>query len=286
MEQFQFANYSSPNYANTGVGSLKFKLLNQRHDIAFGFFSGGLENVSIKTQLRRIIILYDLCNLIKKFKFFGWTWECKHQNPTSSNHYFIRSLQSYQEIQFLTWWYFPIYVVDIHFLIVGRSEIWWHCWCLLDKMFWKLVARPRSNICANWIQVSKSSRFSAFGSRKDLEWGNRCDSLDFYHALTKKIMFSILINVAFKLWRLVSWHYEKLTIVISVIMHWWRYEVGLKWVVSSHAYRLWPWKIGLCYLDDSDMDQWIPFWWSNSSGCLGSHHNAYKAKNTCFHIVF
>jgi hypothetical protein len=43
--QFQYANYSSPHYVSTGKGSLTFRLINQRYDFAFGFFSGDLTNV-------------------------------------------------------------------------------------------------------------------------------------------------------------------------------------------------------------------------------------------------
>ncbi|XP_077227124.1 nucleotide pyrophosphatase/phosphodiesterase-like isoform X2 [Tasmannia lanceolata] len=40
--KYQFANYSTTNYAQTGKGTLKFRLINQRYDFAFGLFSGGL----------------------------------------------------------------------------------------------------------------------------------------------------------------------------------------------------------------------------------------------------
>ncbi|KAK1295223.1 putative inactive purple acid phosphatase 27 [Acorus calamus] len=42
--KYQFAKYLSPNYPNTGKGSLKFRLINQRYDFAFALFSGGLSN--------------------------------------------------------------------------------------------------------------------------------------------------------------------------------------------------------------------------------------------------
>ncbi|KAI3972978.1 hypothetical protein MKX01_019636, partial [Papaver californicum] len=40
--KYKFANESNPDYVNTGLGSLRFRLINQRYDFAFGLFSGGL----------------------------------------------------------------------------------------------------------------------------------------------------------------------------------------------------------------------------------------------------
>ncbi|KAK0574788.1 hypothetical protein LWI29_029083 [Acer saccharum] len=42
--KFQFANYSSPRYKNTGKGFLKLQMINQRSDFSFALFSGGLLN--------------------------------------------------------------------------------------------------------------------------------------------------------------------------------------------------------------------------------------------------
>ncbi|XP_042497349.1 probable inactive purple acid phosphatase 1 isoform X2 [Macadamia integrifolia] len=42
--KYQFANYSNPNYKDTGNGALKLQLINQRGDFAFALFSGGLSN--------------------------------------------------------------------------------------------------------------------------------------------------------------------------------------------------------------------------------------------------
>ncbi|KAJ7299515.1 hypothetical protein O6H91_Y217500 [Diphasiastrum complanatum] len=42
--KYQYANYSSQNYASSGEGFLKFRLINQRADFAFGYFSGDLYN--------------------------------------------------------------------------------------------------------------------------------------------------------------------------------------------------------------------------------------------------
>jgi hypothetical protein len=46
--QFQFANYTSRDYGNTGKGFLRLQLINQRGDFSFALFSGGLSNVCTK----------------------------------------------------------------------------------------------------------------------------------------------------------------------------------------------------------------------------------------------
>ena len=43
--QYQFANYSSPEYKDSGKGYLKLQLINQRSDFSFALFFGGLSNV-------------------------------------------------------------------------------------------------------------------------------------------------------------------------------------------------------------------------------------------------
>ncbi|MQL79801.1 hypothetical protein Taro_012251 [Colocasia esculenta] len=45
FKYYQFANFKNEQYTKTGKGSLKFRLINQRYDFAFGLFSGGLSNV-------------------------------------------------------------------------------------------------------------------------------------------------------------------------------------------------------------------------------------------------
>ncbi|GAB2280188.1 polynucleotide adenylyltransferase [Dionaea muscipula] len=40
--KFQFANYSSPRYKETGLGTLKLQIINQRSDFSFALFSGGI----------------------------------------------------------------------------------------------------------------------------------------------------------------------------------------------------------------------------------------------------
>lgn len=42
--KFQYANFSAHNYVQTGNGSLKLQLINQRADFAFALFAGGLSN--------------------------------------------------------------------------------------------------------------------------------------------------------------------------------------------------------------------------------------------------
>lgn len=44
--QFKYANSESKDYLKTGNGSLSFRLINQRADFAFGYFSGNLSDVS------------------------------------------------------------------------------------------------------------------------------------------------------------------------------------------------------------------------------------------------
>lgn len=45
-----FANHSNPEYIKTGKASLKLRLINQRADLSFVLFSGGLSNVSANAQ--------------------------------------------------------------------------------------------------------------------------------------------------------------------------------------------------------------------------------------------
>ncbi|KAL9352156.1 hypothetical protein Peur_054836 [Populus x canadensis] len=42
--KFQYANYSSPQYKDTGKGSLKLQMINQRSDFSFALFTGGFLN--------------------------------------------------------------------------------------------------------------------------------------------------------------------------------------------------------------------------------------------------
>ncbi|XP_024994014.1 probable inactive purple acid phosphatase 1 isoform X3 [Cynara cardunculus var. scolymus] len=45
--KYKYANYSSPNYKDTGEASLKFQLINQRSDFSFALFTGGLSKMTI-----------------------------------------------------------------------------------------------------------------------------------------------------------------------------------------------------------------------------------------------
>ncbi|KAA3488052.1 putative inactive purple acid phosphatase 1 [Gossypium australe] len=45
--KYQYANYSTPKYKETGKGSLKLQLINQRSDFSFALFSGGLSNPKV-----------------------------------------------------------------------------------------------------------------------------------------------------------------------------------------------------------------------------------------------
>ncbi|KAM1497952.1 hypothetical protein ACFXTH_020962 [Malus domestica] len=45
--KFQYANYSTPDYKDTGKGFLKLQLINQRSDFSFALFSGGLLNPKV-----------------------------------------------------------------------------------------------------------------------------------------------------------------------------------------------------------------------------------------------
>ncbi|KAM0866651.1 hypothetical protein ACQ4PT_042483 [Festuca glaucescens] len=51
--RYQFANYSS-GYAQSGKGTLKFQLINQRQDFSFGLFTGGLSNPTLVAVSNKI----------------------------------------------------------------------------------------------------------------------------------------------------------------------------------------------------------------------------------------
>ena len=44
--QYQYANYTNPDYKVTGEASLKLQLINQRSDNSFALFTGGLSTVN------------------------------------------------------------------------------------------------------------------------------------------------------------------------------------------------------------------------------------------------
>ena len=52
--KFQYANYTTADYAKTGKGSLRLQIINQRSDISFALFSGGLSNPKLITRSNSI----------------------------------------------------------------------------------------------------------------------------------------------------------------------------------------------------------------------------------------
>ncbi|XP_045801533.1 probable inactive purple acid phosphatase 1 isoform X4 [Trifolium pratense] len=55
--KFQYANFSSHNYKNTGKGSLKLQLINQRSDFSFALFTGGLANPKLVAVSNKVSFL-------------------------------------------------------------------------------------------------------------------------------------------------------------------------------------------------------------------------------------
>ncbi|KAI3964406.1 hypothetical protein MKX01_028741 [Papaver californicum] len=78
--KYQFANYSTPDYINTGNGTLKFRLINQRYDFAFGLFSGGLAKPKLIAASNKISFanpkapLYPRLALGKSWDEMTVTW--------------------------------------------------------------------------------------------------------------------------------------------------------------------------------------------------------------------
>ncbi|XP_026397922.1 probable inactive purple acid phosphatase 27 isoform X1 [Papaver somniferum] len=78
--KYQFANHSTPDYVNTGSGSLKFRLINQRYDFAFGLFSGGLSKPKLIATSNKISFanpkapLYPRLALGKSWDEMTVTW--------------------------------------------------------------------------------------------------------------------------------------------------------------------------------------------------------------------
>ncbi|KAL3501507.1 hypothetical protein ACH5RR_035956 [Cinchona calisaya] len=52
--KYQYANYANPKYKDTGKGSLKLQLINQRSDFAFALFSGGVLNPKLVALSNRV----------------------------------------------------------------------------------------------------------------------------------------------------------------------------------------------------------------------------------------
>ncbi|RZC71080.1 hypothetical protein C5167_034278 [Papaver somniferum] len=78
--KYKFANESNPDYINTGSGSLKFRLINQRYDFAFGLFSGGLDKPKLIATSNKISFanpkapLYPRLALRKAWDEMTVTW--------------------------------------------------------------------------------------------------------------------------------------------------------------------------------------------------------------------
>ncbi|OIT04744.1 PREDICTED: nucleotide pyrophosphatase/phosphodiesterase-like [Nicotiana attenuata] len=78
--KFKFANYNNVNYTRTGKTSLKFRLINQRGDFSFAFFSGGLSNPKLIAISNHIAFanpkapLYPRLALGKSWDIMTVTW--------------------------------------------------------------------------------------------------------------------------------------------------------------------------------------------------------------------
>ncbi|XP_049413651.1 probable inactive purple acid phosphatase 27 isoform X2 [Solanum stenotomum] len=78
--KFKFANYSNSKYTKTGKTSLKFRLINQRGDFSFAFFSGGLENPKLISVSKYVAFsnpkapLYPRLALGKSWDIMTVTW--------------------------------------------------------------------------------------------------------------------------------------------------------------------------------------------------------------------
>ncbi|RZC71835.1 hypothetical protein C5167_034998 [Papaver somniferum] len=77
---YQFANHSTPDYVNTGNGSLRFRLIDQRYDFAFALFSGGLAKPKLIATSNKISFanpkapLYPRLALGKSWDEMTVTW--------------------------------------------------------------------------------------------------------------------------------------------------------------------------------------------------------------------
>ncbi|KAK9276957.1 hypothetical protein L1049_006496 [Liquidambar formosana] len=56
--KYQYANYTSPKYKDTGKGLLKLQLINQRSDVSFALFSGGLLNPKLVAVSNTVAFAY------------------------------------------------------------------------------------------------------------------------------------------------------------------------------------------------------------------------------------
>ncbi|KAJ6312225.1 hypothetical protein OIU77_013879 [Salix suchowensis] len=53
--KFQYASYSSPQYKDTGKGSLKLQIINQRSDFSFALFTGGFLNPKLVAVSNKVV---------------------------------------------------------------------------------------------------------------------------------------------------------------------------------------------------------------------------------------
>ncbi|KAI3850266.1 hypothetical protein MKX03_002824, partial [Papaver bracteatum] len=72
--KYQYANHSTPDYVNTGSGSLKFRLINQRYDFAFGLFSGGISKPKLIATSNKISFANPKAHLYPRLAL-GKSWD-------------------------------------------------------------------------------------------------------------------------------------------------------------------------------------------------------------------
>lgn len=75
--KYQYANFSSSGYVESGNGSLTFRLINQRGDFAFALFSGGLENPVLLAVSKSVSFAYPKAPLYPRLAL------TKNQNEIS-----------------------------------------------------------------------------------------------------------------------------------------------------------------------------------------------------------
>ncbi|CAH2037868.1 unnamed protein product [Thlaspi arvense] len=78
--KFQYANFSNTRYNDTGTGSLKLQLINQRSDFSFALFSGGLLNPKLVAVSNKVVFenpnapVYPRLALGKEWDEMTVTW--------------------------------------------------------------------------------------------------------------------------------------------------------------------------------------------------------------------
>ncbi|KAM0836044.1 hypothetical protein ACQ4PT_062558 [Festuca glaucescens] len=87
--KYQLANYSS-GYAQSGKGTLKFQLINQRQDFSFGLFSGGFSNPTLVAVSNKIAFanpkapVYPRLALGKTWNEMTVTWTSGYDSSEAS----------------------------------------------------------------------------------------------------------------------------------------------------------------------------------------------------------